>query len=75
MKLPEALSGKVLLFTNFGAAGVPRQVDPKTFEFVASQPILPEQELEVRIGFPQAILNVPQPRWPQTGNSSQPAAE
>jgi len=62
VKLPEALSGKVLSFTNFGAAAVPRQVDPKTFEFVASQPIPPEQELEVQIAFPQPILNVPQPR-------------
>jgi hypothetical protein len=71
VKLPEALSGKVLSFTNFGAAAVPRQVDPKTFEFVASQAIPPEQELEVQIAFPQAILNIPQPGWQQTGNQSQ----
>jgi hypothetical protein len=71
VKLPEALSGKVVSFTNFGAAAVPRQVDPKTFEFVASQPIPPEQELEVQIAFPQVILNIPQPRWQQTGNQSQ----
>src|SRR4028118_369915 len=71
VKLPEALSGKVLSFTNFGAAAVPRQVDPKTFEFVASQPIPPEQELEVQIAFPQQILNIPQPGWQQTGNQSQ----
>ncbi|WP_445250151.1 DUF2207 domain-containing protein [Microcoleus sp. OTE_8_concoct_300] len=71
VKLPEALSGKVLSFTNFGAAAVPRQVDPKTFEFVASQPILPEQELEVQIAFPQVILNIPQPGWQQSGNQSQ----
>jgi hypothetical protein len=71
VKLPEALSGKVVSFTNFGAAAVPRQVDPKTFEFVASQPIPPEQELEVQIAFPQQILNIPQPGWQQTGNQSQ----
>jgi hypothetical protein len=47
---------------------VPRQVDPKTFEFVASQPIPPEQELEVQIAFPQVILNIPQPGWQQSGN-------
>ena len=62
VKLPEALSGKVHSFTNFGAAAVPRQVDPKTFEFVVSQPLPPEQELEVQIAFPQPILNMPQPR-------------
>ncbi|MEG3882502.1 DUF2207 domain-containing protein, partial [Microcoleus sp. herbarium7] len=71
VRLPEALSGKVLSFTNFGAAAVPRQVDPKTFEFVASQAIPPEQELEVQIAFPQAILNVPQPGWQQSGKQSQ----
>src|SRR6476469_8382840 len=74
VKLPEALSGKVLSFTNFGAAAVPRQVDAKTFEFVSSQPIPPEQELEVQIAFPQVILNIPQPGWQQTGNQSQTAS-
>ncbi len=74
VKLPEALSGKVLSFTNFGAAAVPRQVDTKTFEFVASQAIPPEQELEVQIAFPQAILNIPQPGWQQSGNQSQSAS-
>ena len=71
VKLPESLSGKVISFTNFGTPATPSQVDAKTFEFVASQPVLPEQELEVQIAFPQAILNVPQPRWQQTGNQSQ----
>ncbi|NJK75262.1 MAG: DUF2207 domain-containing protein, partial [Microcoleus sp. SU_5_6] len=75
VKLPETLSGKVRSFNNFGTAAVPRQVDAKTFEFVASQPILPAQELEVQIAFPQPILNVPQPRWQQAGGSSQSAAE
>ena len=68
VKLPESLSGKVLSFTNFGTPATPRQVDAKTFEFVASQPVLPEQELEVQIAFPQQILNVPQPGWQQTFN-------
>ncbi|NJS12902.1 MAG: DUF2207 domain-containing protein, partial [Microcoleus sp. CSU_2_2] len=75
VKLPEALSGKVLSFTNFGAAAVPRQVDPKTFEFVASQPVQPQQELEVQIAFPQPIINVPQSRWQQIGSQSQPSSE
>jgi Predicted membrane protein (DUF2207) len=71
VKLPEALSGKVLSFTNFGTAAVRRQVDPKTFEFVAIQAIQPQQELEVQIAFPQAIMNIPQPGWQQSGNQSQ----
>ena len=74
VKLPEALSGKVLSFTNFGTAAVSRQVDPKTFEFVASQAIPPEQELEVQIAFPQAILNIPQSGWQQSGKQSQSAS-
>lgn len=75
VNLPETLSGKVISFTNFGTAEVRRQIDPKTFEFVASQAILPEQELEVQIAFPQAILNVPQPGWQQSGKSSQSTSE
>ena len=75
VKLPEALSGKVLFFTNFGTPAIPRKVDAKTFEFVASQPIQPQQELEVQIAFPQPILNVPQPRWQQTGNQSQSSSQ
>lgn len=75
VKLPEALSGKVRSFNNFGTPAVARQVDAKTFEFVANQPILPEQELEVRIAFPQAILNVPPPRWQQGVDLSKSASE
>ncbi|WP_341738322.1 DUF2207 domain-containing protein [Microcoleus sp. CAWBG640] len=75
VKLPDALSGKVLSFMNFGTAAVRRQVDPKTFEFVASQPIQPEQELEVQIAFPQAILNIPEAGWQQGGNQSQSASQ
>ena len=71
VQLPESLSGKVLSFTNFGTPATRRQVDAKTFEFVASQPVLPQQELEVQIAFPQAILNIPQPGWQQIGNQFQ----
>jgi len=75
VKLPEALSGKVLFFRNFGTPAISRKVDAKTFEFVASQAVQPQQELEVQIAFPQQILNVPQPRWQQTGNQSQSSSE
>ena len=63
VQLPEALSDRVISFTNFGTPATPRQVDAKTFEFIANQPVEPGQELEVQIAFPQPILNVPQPRW------------
>lgn len=69
VQLPEVLSGKVLSFTSLGTTATPRQVDPKTFEFVASQPIQPKQELEVQIAFPKQILNLPEPSSRQQGFS------
>ncbi|HEY9834296.1 MAG TPA: DUF2207 domain-containing protein, partial [Stenomitos sp.] len=63
VQLPEPLSGKVLSFTNFGVSAIARQLNPRTFEFVANQPLEPGQELEVQIAFPTDILNVPKPRW------------
>src|SRR4028118_1970272 len=67
VQLPESLSGKVLSFTNFGVSAIARQVNARTFEFVANQPLGPDQELEVQIAFPTEILNLPKPRW-QQGN-------
>lgn len=67
VQLPEALSGKVLRFENFGTAAIARQVNPKTFEFVATQPIEPQENLEVQITFPSNILNITKPNW-QQGN-------
>ncbi|KPQ32007.1 MAG: putative membrane protein (DUF2207) [Phormidesmis priestleyi Ana] len=59
--LPEALSGKVTKFTHFDTPATSRQIDGRTFEFVASQPIQPQRELEVQITFPTGILNLPEP--------------
>ncbi|MBD2566751.1 DUF2207 domain-containing protein [Anabaena lutea] len=67
VQLPEALSGKVLEFKNFGTAATARQVNPKTFEFVATQPIQPQENLEIQITFPSNILNITKPNW-QQGN-------
>jgi uncharacterized membrane protein YgcG len=69
VQLPEVLSGKVLSFTSLGTTAIPRQVDPKTFEFVASQSIQPKQELEVQIAFPKQIINLPEPSSRQQGFS------
>ncbi|MFO0051975.1 MAG: DUF2207 domain-containing protein [Dolichospermum sp.] len=65
VQLPENLSDKVKDFQNFGIPATNRQVNPKTFEFVANQLIPPQQELEVKVTFPSAILNIPQPNWQQ----------
>ncbi|MDD1416459.1 DUF2207 domain-containing protein, partial [Dolichospermum sp. ST_con] len=63
VQLPEALSGKVLEFKNFGTPATARQVNPKTFEFMANQPIPQQQELEVQVTFKSEILNIPQANW------------
>jgi uncharacterized membrane protein len=68
VQLQEILSGKVQDFQNFGIPATSRQVNPKTFEFVANQPIPPQQELEVQVTFPSTILNIPQPNWQQRNN-------
>ena len=61
VQVPEALSGKVQDFQNFGISSTSRQVNPKTFEFIANQAIPPQQELEVQVTFKSEILNIPQP--------------
>lgn len=65
VQLPEALSGKATSFATFGAAAIAREVNPRTFEFVANEPIQPQQNLEVQVAFPASILNLPQPQWQQ----------
>ncbi|MBS9389230.1 MAG: DUF2207 domain-containing protein [Dolichospermum sp. WA123] len=64
--LPQALSGKVLEFKNFGTPATARQVSSIIFDFVATQPILPQQKLEIQIAFPSKILNLSQPNWQQS---------
>ncbi|MDB9466076.1 DUF2207 domain-containing protein [Dolichospermum circinale CS-1225] len=67
VQLPEALSGKVQDFQNFGIPATSRQLNPKTFEFVANQAIPPQQELEIQITFKSEILNIPQANWQNSG--------
>ncbi|MGM3305601.1 DUF2207 domain-containing protein [Anabaena sp. WFMT] len=67
VQLPEALSGKVLEFKKFGTAATASQVNPKIFEFIATQPIQPQENLEIQITFPSNILNITKPNW-QQGN-------
>jgi hypothetical protein len=70
--LPKLLAGKVTSFQSFGVTATDRQIDPQTFEFVASQPIEPQQELKVQVTFPAEILNLPQSRSPEiASNGSQ----
>lgn len=61
--LPEVLAGKVTDFQIFGANATSRQLNSQTFEFIASKPIEPQQELEVQVTFPSENLNLPLPQW------------
>ena len=61
--LPESLAGKVISYKSFGTGAVSRQLDSTTFEFVANGPLSPGKELEVKVTFPTAILQVPKPTW------------
>lgn len=67
VELPEALSNKVLQMRHFGTAATSRQVNSRTFEFVALQSILPQHELEVQVTFPREVLNIPQANWQKYG--------
>jgi hypothetical protein len=58
VKLPESLSGKVTSFISSGAMASSRQLDPRTIEFTTSQPVPPQQELEVLVNFPAGTLNI-----------------
>ncbi|MEI3648936.1 MAG: DUF2207 domain-containing protein [Dolichospermum lemmermannii FEM_B0920] len=67
VQLPEALSGKVEDFQNFGIPATASQVNPKTLEFVANQAIPPQEELEVQVTFKSETLNIPQANGQKRG--------
>ncbi|NJL65506.1 MAG: DUF2207 domain-containing protein, partial [Methylacidiphilales bacterium] len=58
VKFPEELAGKISKFESFGIPSNIKQIDDKNFEFTAKQPLPPQTELEVKITFPNKILNV-----------------
>ncbi len=56
VQLPPELAGQVSSFTSYGASSIDREVNPRTFEFVASELIQPGQELEIKVAFPNGII-------------------
>ncbi|MEM7591078.1 MAG: DUF2207 domain-containing protein, partial [Cyanobacteria bacterium P01_A01_bin.83] len=65
VKLPESLAGKITSFNHF-PANVPtssQQIDERTIEFIAQQSISQGQELEVKVTFPNNILQMSKPNW------------
>ncbi len=58
VRLPDELAGKVNQFTSTGVAATNRQIDAQTFEFTANQPLAPREFLEVKVRFPNNILDI-----------------
>jgi hypothetical protein len=58
LRLPPVLAGKVNSFKSWGVLASRRQLDPRTFEFVADQPLPLQQELGVQVDFPSGILEI-----------------
>jgi len=58
VKLPKSLAGTINSYTYYsGSVPVSSQkLDEQTLEFIAQKPILPQQKLEVRVAFPNEIL-------------------
>lgn len=57
VRLPKELVGKVSQFTSKGVAATSRQVGLNTLEFVADQPLAPQQFLDVNVRFPTGFLD------------------
>ncbi|MEO1350312.1 MAG: DUF2207 domain-containing protein [Cyanobacteria bacterium J06635_15] len=70
---PEAVAGQAD-FISFGAPATAQAIDEQTFEFIAQDKILPQQELEVQVAFPSQLLAVPQPQWQQQ-QTNQPSQQ
>lgn len=61
--VPQALAGKILTYAAYGILYSHRAIDNRTVEFVANQALSPGQELEVRVSFPNSVLNFSHPQW------------
>jgi Predicted membrane protein (DUF2207) len=70
VQVPEQLAGKISSFKSFGALASNHQINPRTFKFLAYQPIAPQSELEVQLSFPSHTVNWPSPQWQTKQQSS-----
>lgn len=67
--LPKEVSGSVTQYQNYGVPATAKEIDGRTFKFVANQALLPQEELEVRVTFPTVVLQLPSPNWQQKSTS------
>ena len=65
IKLPESLAGKISSYTYYadGILTSSQQLDEQTIEFVAQNPIPQKEVLEVKVVFPNNVLNIAKPKW------------
>jgi uncharacterized membrane protein YgcG len=56
-------AGKILSFQSYGTPDTARQIDDRTVEFVANQPIQTRKKLEVLVTFPSNIMNFSKPNF------------
>ena len=56
--VPEVLAGKLTKVDSNGVTAKYQKVDERTFNFVISQELLPQQSLQIRAEWPQSILNL-----------------
>jgi hypothetical protein len=63
VRLPQALAGKISTYTAYGIPSSDRAIDDRTIEFVANQALPPGQALEVRVSFPNSVLQFARPGW------------
>ena len=60
VQLPDALSGKVISITHYGVIATIQEINPRVFEYVASEAIQPQQELAVALVFPAKLIALTQ---------------
>ena len=67
VKLPKSLAGKINSYTYSGLLPPvsSQKLDEQTVEFIAQKPIPPQQELKVKIAFPNGVLDRQKPLWKQ----------
>ncbi len=67
VKLPQSLAGTInsYLYYPKSITVSSQKLDDQTVEFISQKPILPGQELEVKVAFYSAILDIQKPKWQQ----------
>ncbi len=65
VRLPESLAGQIGGYESSGAPADARQIDDRTVQFTTRESLPPGRELEVRVAFPDGLLDMPAPAGQQ----------